>query len=286
MRPMARKLLDTDPYSAPFGNVAGHLNPAKINVAVIGNSHLAAFKTGWPQIEAEFPDFELTFFGATRSLLRSLAQQRGALRTNDQKLRGYLTWTSGGLDHIPLDYSAYIVVGCELSFPHMAHILAKHRLPECYDPATDHQLISVAALEAAMRSIYDRSSALWLVQQLRAATIASTVIAPCPFVTTNHKEKNDYWVETGTIKRIFSYYRGLLADLGRYGVVADQPASTLEGHIFTKPQYATGSAKIKPGFEGTRRVDDDHHMNASFGAIALREILASDPIQTASHELR
>ncbi len=261
-----------DPYSDPLGGQRPDDHQSKFRIAVIGNSHLAAFKAGWPQIETDYHECVLTFFGATRSLLRKLAVGGGALRTRDDKLRSYLEWTSGK-DHIPFDYDAYIIVGGELSFPHMAHILAKHRPPHCYDEKSGLQLISDAAFEASMRCIYDASSAVWLVKRLQEATKVPVVVAPCPFVTTNDLAKNSYWTESRAIDRVFGFYNRLLSELREHVVVDEQPNSTIVDRMFTEPKFAAGSAKIKPGFEGTRNVDDNHHMNALFGATWIAQIL-------------
>jgi hypothetical protein len=261
--------MQDDPYSALLGPTDVRRN----RVAVIGNSHIAAFKAGWDLIRSTRSKHEMTFFGATRSQLRSLKVNAGALQTKNEDLKKYLAWTSGGLDHIPLDYDAYIVVGAELSFPHTVRLLETHRPPSFYDSASGLHLISDAAFAASISGMIENSSAMKVVSNIRKKSQAPVVLAPCPFFTKATLVARPYWNEKAAVDMVFGFWGKSLDAFKKIAIVDDQPTETIEDRFFTKADFAKNSIKIKPGHEVIRPVDDDHHMNGEFGARWINQIL-------------
>jgi hypothetical protein len=219
----------------------------------------------------------LDFFGATRSLLRGIRAKDGALVATSERLRDDLTWTSGGLDHIPGDFDAYVVVGGGISFALMLATLRTHcpvHLCETADVG-NAQLISDALFLEGLRDMVERSAANRVITELRSITKAPIAMAPCPYVTKavlSHP-RYAYWRSERARQCVFTSYHQLLDDFQTRCTIALQPEETVEERMFTRDEYARGSVKLKKGLPA-HDDDDYHHMNANFGALCLSNIFS------------
>jgi len=84
------------------------------SVCLIGNSHLAVLKLGWPDIQASFADVELDFYAAAGGSV-AVAVSNGCLVPADDATRKRFAITSGKNGDIEPNYSAYVLCGLMLS---------------------------------------------------------------------------------------------------------------------------------------------------------------------------
>src|SRR3569833_2998349 len=84
------------------------------SVCLIGNSHLAVLKLGWPDIQASFADMELDFYAAAGGSV-AVAVSNGCLVPADDATRKRFAITSGKNGDIAATHSAYVLCGLMLS---------------------------------------------------------------------------------------------------------------------------------------------------------------------------
>lgn len=251
-----------------------------MKLCVLGNSHLASFKTGWDLIGDRYPHIEATFFGATRGAMRGLRVREGALVPDNDRLREAIVWTSNGLDRITGDYDAYILVGMGFSFPHMANVLRDFRTPDL--PRDAEHLISDEALLAAIKGTLDKSGARQLIARVRQISDAPIGYSHDPFhaKASRDNDRYSYMNFDEKVRQILAVYTAMRADLHAVCDVLDQPPETIEDDMFTRAEYWTGAVPLKKGMIGYKRADFAH-MNARFGALCLEKLLERPLIKAA-----
>ena len=80
-----------------------------MKICLIGNSHLAALKMGWPEIAQDLPDVQPAFFGARGAMMARLRVRGDRLVAKTAALAEQMSFVSGGLTEIvPGDYDAII----------------------------------------------------------------------------------------------------------------------------------------------------------------------------------
>jgi hypothetical protein len=84
------------------------------SICLIGNSHLAVLKLGWPDVQDQFAGMELEFYASAGASL-DLAVSNGCLVPANRPTQKRLAITSGKSGEIAPDFSAYIVCGLTLS---------------------------------------------------------------------------------------------------------------------------------------------------------------------------
>ena len=110
-------------------------------ICLIGNSHLAVLKLGWPQIQAQFSSMELVFF-AVAGLSLQLEIVGGKLVAPDERIRKRLAVTSERDGDIEPGYDAF---------------------SDYEDGNSHHPLGSVKAGELLIKQTYEalRKSPIW-----------------------------------------------------------------------------------------------------------------------------
>ncbi|MGE0742041.1 MAG: hypothetical protein AB7O98_11925 [Hyphomonadaceae bacterium] len=246
-----------------------------MRVALIGNSHAAAYKAAWDEIGGDYAGLDVVFFASPASSMRLMTVENGAIVPKRDDIRQAFSWTSGGLDRIPGDMDAYILVGMSFSFPHLAAILRTHRPFDAYQAGGGHELVSNAVFEETMRQTLKRSGAAKNIDNVRAISQAPIFYTPNPYSARTVLDHPDYayWRCEATCARIFAFYRGALAELRRTCTVVEQPAETISQPYFTIPDFARDAPKLRQGAAATYGETDHGHMNAAFGALSLRNIL-------------
>jgi len=73
---------------------------AALRICIIGDSHVAALKTGWSSLSREFLEVRPIFFAAACESLSALKPVGKTLGTEDVALRAKLAFTSGGSEYI------------------------------------------------------------------------------------------------------------------------------------------------------------------------------------------
>lgn len=270
------------PYSGFAGRPAlAKRRGDKFNIGVVGNSHIASFSLGWDRLKDEFPSIALTFFGGIKGTISKLQVDRDMLVPTTPRAREALVWTSGGLDHIPGNMDAYLVVGMRFSFPHVLEFVRKHRTLDIYDADENHHLVSESFLRAGLDDmVFANGSAAVMIGQLRQITEAPITLIPAPYMTTEVLTDPPYAKFWGQeTLRLFAWriYRDEIERTRKTIAVVEQPASTVIDDMFTRPEYRRGAIRLVEGLSTEHKERDYRHMNANFGAVCLGQILAKDP---------
>jgi hypothetical protein len=245
-------------------------------ICVIGDSHVAALKQGWDNVQGEFHDVRLSFLAAPGGRLKNLAVVNGKLAPASDELRRALLNNAGGISEIGGGYDGYIVCGLKFGVSYVAQIQQRYRLaPAANDDR--HPLSEDCLLRAAAGSLHT-SVAAQTVMKLRQITDAPIGLLPIPM--RNEEEPIFKWpwirqnAEEKTVAAVFAIACDRLEkDLNIQ--IFQQPAATLSSPLSTKSSYAQGATRLSGKLIGELRGDDYRHMNASYGALCLRRILAS-----------
>ena len=229
----------------------------KKKLCVIGNSHVAALKSGWEKMRDDFKDIEVTFFASAGKSLSCLELRGASLVPRNKPIAEILSFTSGGLSEVAIpDYSAFLCYGLGLQLP-----------------ALDQRL-STACSNAVLRDALDQSLNLRIARMLRSATQAPIYVAHNPQQATSHEPEKTFPRQS---------YATLSRELGRLLepdalALAAQPASTLDDDWTTKSHYASGSVRLDTGRRTPNRAHPDNervHMNGAFGTAYLSELFRS-----------
>lgn len=179
------------------------------HVAVIGNSHITAFKFGWPLISPEYPGIRLTFFGAIKGRLRHLKIDDNRLVATHRMAAQSIAVTSGGLEAIPGNMAGYILVGMGYGLDFLMSVVRKHRTFKYYVEGKSH-LISETFEHEAMESVWRDSLAFNIISKVKSITSAPVVFAPCPYLTSEvltDKAFSGYWDNEAMREEVYARYQ-------------------------------------------------------------------------------
>ncbi|MBV9991545.1 MAG: hypothetical protein JOZ72_09650 [Alphaproteobacteria bacterium] len=235
-------------------------------VCLIGNSHVAALKLGWPRIQARFPTMDLVFF-ASAGLSITFEVQDGKLVCPDPRIRKRLALTSGGEGDIEPVYDVYVLCGLELSSMRAFRAYAaKRRAEKAAVGRTVEDL--VAAMEPALRD----TIAIEVAAKLRALTEAPMFMIATPLPA--HERHVEFWDRLKALEMeatvAQSYHLACKNVAGEHeAIFLPQPAQTVgENGLTTRNRFYL----LKPDQVAAEK-SLHTHMNPDYGAIVLRDAL-------------
>lgn len=229
-------------------------------IAILGNSHTAALKSAWDTNRAAYRDLELVFFAARSSgdtRFKDLDPVDGKLVPRHPKMISSLHFSSGGrTDIVGKDYDAFALIGLS---PRL--IL----LP----PASDYS----AAVRAAMYNAGRHRGLSRIVANIKAIApdkpllVAAKALPADP--PDNAGPATDVYARSvrRMVRRVFEPL-----DV----VYLPQPAETIVGDNWTRPEYAISSTRLQTSAESLpddeHPVEDVRHMNSAYGALVLDQL--------------
>ncbi len=220
------------------------------SVCVIGDSHVAALKTGWNFIQRDFPELQLDFFAAMGKFMSQLAVRDGALVPLVDDLRERMKQASGGLETISGSYDYYLICGLGLGVP---------RAPDEPDDVVLEKMRQAAPELLAVRTV----------KMLREITRAPIGVIPTPRRSPKEPEAK---ATHKSVTRSIALFRSACEDVfgELHAELFPQPAETLsESGAYTKAEFARSPERLSFVQDG----EDHTHLDASFGAIVLRHAL-------------
>lgn len=246
---------------------------------IVGNSHLAALKLGWKEIAHDFPKIELDFFGSHRDSMMRTEVRDGRLVALDAGVRSKLQMTGGAPEIELARYDFFAIVGMGFGLHPALAIFESHAIPSFQ--AGDRQVISEAAFADAMSDSLRGSTAGHIYWLLYTETSAPILIIPQPLNAEGilssvrrgviYKKINRLGIE----KQISDIYASAsLAALSGHTDIIYQPPETVTSHIFTKDIYSDGSVRLNQALDRQHSEADHAHMNARYGQVMLREMIA------------
>lgn len=267
-------------------------------ICLVGNSHVAALKRGWRDIEGEYPGVEIDMFGAFGSHFPEVFVADGELRAGSAEGTASFVAT-GGRDHAVLkDYDLIVVVGGGARLFSIANLLTgfcppfmnaqlapragkdaefRKALAKFYKKEAP-ALVSDAFLLALMTARAARSAAVALCRTVAASADAPVLHLPAPFPSSEIMTLKPKHV----VSRLVALgYGPLFADLvwsslrtalGTSAAVIQPPAHLLVEGMLTDKIHASAGARLDDEI-GDHGDEDILHMNGAYGAVVLREIL-------------
>jgi hypothetical protein len=243
-----------------------------IRIALLGNSHLYAWKRAWDSLGRAFPGVELVFFAAQGRQLECCEPQGDRLVFKNEEVERWIAVTSGGRrELVPADYDVLCVAGLEFGVNAVIGLYARCRADSHEGKEGRFQLVSDACFQDTVDDLLRGSLAITLVGRLRRITDKAIWLAPgpAPSETVLTSDQSPWGVrfagataDAASLRAAYEKASGRLAaeDL----IVLEQPKATLASPILSKDEYRN------PG--GTK--PDFFHLNDAYGKIAIREFLS------------
>lgn len=236
-----------------------------MRIAVIGNSHVAALKLGWHNIQESTLGLELVFFGAPGLRFLHWTSLSAGFWPEDEKAQQSFTLTSNGCTAITGNYDSYIVVGMGFGLYNLWRMAASHRPISSFDPGK-HLLISDSCLLHAANGMASHVSAT--VAAIQEYSSAPVLFLPNPLPSAakrNSLASNDALM-SALDHAFYHTCDSLLCP------VQHQPRETIVNTYFTRSHFSLNSHDF---VNETHDDSDFVHMNAEFGALALQAALAT-----------
>lgn len=238
-------------------------------ICLIGNSHVANLKLGWPEVEPDFPDYSLVFF-ASDGLSMHVEISDGKLVAPESGIRARMAMTSKTDGDIAPIYDAYVVCGLGLSSLRailtMSRTMAARRLAGLKTPAT------VEDIALGMEQLMRDAIAIDILSKLRHLTQQPIFLIATPL--TAHERHPEIWDKMDAQKRLdfvaAAYHLACTQVAREYDAVfVPQPAETVGPNVLTtRPEF------YRLPLEQVLLEKVPHtHMNPAFGAIVLRDVL-------------
>lgn len=252
-------------------------------IAVIGNSHVAAFKLGWDTIKDEYPGVQIDFFSGAASAMRSLYMADGRILSSSPPVTE-MFMAYAGSEAITAGYDSYILVGMGLGLVSLMCIYEKHRPMRFYKPGEGPHLMSDAMNNIALEKATTGSSALHVLSLVKQISgDAEVFVVPNPHPSAIILEKRTFWNDS----HIADYCAEIFEDTlrGLHGVsFVPQPVDTLHSDQLTKAEFTRGTRLLKARWTRPANEGDPFHMNAEFGVVSLRDIFTRLSIQPVDKE--
>lgn len=237
------------------------------SICLLGNSHLAALKLGWPQIEADYPGMTLDCYASAGDSL-DLVVSGNHIEPANEGVRARLAHTSGKSGDIEPGYDAYVVCGLLLSF-----VRAMRVYREKTAELRSSGMAPAAAKEAGIDAVCDALRPLLfadVLAKLREITAAPIFLIGTPLPAL---ERHPNLENAG--EKMRASFRAA------YETASGRIAKEFKAQFLRQPQETVGPIELTTRSEfyllGTEYVRTEKavhaHMNAAYGAIVLKDVL-------------
>lgn len=251
-------------------------------LCLIGNSHLAAVRWAWDNIAGQHPAIEADFFSQhTENLVHASLTPEGHLDAGPEPFRGVLAAQKGVVTPQAIDLSGYdAVVLVGLAFGPRIAVQPYRRFTFMGLKRRDTQAISRDQYMTAVRRAARETSAVHL-----AALLAGRhrlLLVPCALPGERGRADLEFKSldafrmaeEADDGAALMALYGAYCAELEKTGVtMVFQPPETVTSGLWT---FDTFNKDVVYTRAGSVRPDNDYyHMNADYGALVWREVIAA-----------
>lgn len=271
-------------------------------LCLVGNSHIGALKRAWKIIQTDFPDLSVTMYGAPGRMFAALQVGDGRIVARSEEAAASLMAT-GGSDRIVLaDHDALVVVGGNTRLYTIAGLMRTYRpafmnreLVDATDMAdraeklarlksfyrkSNPASVSNSLFREIMRGANAQSAAVRLIADIArqgAPRLLGHVATPFPsssLLTTKPKHVACRIVDLGYGHAFADIVQSTLEEVLTPAVrLIRPPDKVLVGGLMTDRRYSDGSIRLHED-EGEHEENDVFHMNAAYGEIMLRQVIA------------
>lgn len=256
-------------------------------LCVIGNSHVAALKDGWPLANGLAQHVQAEFFGCLKEGMKSFAVLAGGkLGPSEAEAAAFFKDIATTGDFVePGRYDAFILSGMKF-FPNgLIRNYADYATPSTHNHQSARQFVTDATLEQALWDELKDGMMLHTARLLKQHTDAPIFIAWQPFLSDSLSDID--WrdalyrsiVENSDGAFIQRIMHGIDMRLEAEGFkVLWQPKKTVLEGVMTHRSYSVGSRQFRAGGGKEHRALDVFHMNADFGRLCWETWFKSDEI--------
>ena len=234
-----------------------------MRICFIGNSHLAALKLGWMEIQHEFPEISIAFFGARGIGWNSFQVTGNRLTVTGETALSDMRLTSGK-DYMDMsDYDLFCVHGLGLGTIRSVRMNASHSVSPLLPR---QQRVSADAFEEALVNWMSHTTSLAIVNALRTNTESRVIASAQPRLAAGAPQQTERThkiaLRSGAAPRLVDL-TVKAANKAYPCRVIFQPEETVEQHILTRQEFSVGSMSLVHDIE--HQSHDLQHMNARFG---------------------
>lgn len=259
-------------------------------LCVLGNSHIAALKTGWEKAARALDSVEVAFAGCIKDGMSSFDLVDGRLGPRDPKAAAFfrdISDTGGFVD--PAEFDAFLLAGMTLSAEPLIQNYAAFATPSTHNRDTAAHLVSDACMADAFWSVLERTPMVHVARTVRRATDKPIFTAWQAFLSEDLKKID--WrrerYEPVLANKDQPFVLDMMAEMDRRLVgegfrPLHQPPETVADGIMTKARFSRGSVLFRKELVHEHRENDVFHMNADFGAACWKawkaDILSLAPV--------
>ena len=257
-----------------------------MRIAIIGNSHLAAFKLAWNDLADTYRDITLVFFGSAGEEMRSkVAIENDCLVAVTEGAINDFHFTSGGLTKIDFsDFDAVLLVGMDCRMLPLYSALKSNRIYDAPSPSfsrkkVSHRIISAACIAQLCMDQMKNTSMFHVLSLIRSVSKIPAFIIPCPFPSKaciyDNPARWAFLTRNASKTLQQSYYEGLSGLCRSFAAtLITQPENTITDLLFTKEELSVGSVRFDDHLLTTLHKETDYvHMNGDYGKEVLTFVL-------------
>jgi hypothetical protein len=248
----------------------------------IGNSHLAAVRSGWDICGSEHVGLHPTWFGAMRNGMSKVRRLDGSLRATSKAVEDTFAWTSGGRTEIvAADYDAFLLVGLGFSFTSLARLYRGYRTIYQSQALKKRHFISRAVFEEASTGLVRGSLGMALARVLRRMTTCPILLVadPLPSEAALHGKEAELWRHLAIDPDGMALFDLFNAQAERECAAAGlsfvpQPLATRAALPLTKDELRRGAVRMNPAGDTPFDGEDVGHMGPGYGVEVLGAVAA------------
>lgn len=245
------------------------------NLCVIGNSHVAALKDGWPPLNGLAQHVRADFFGCLKDGMKSFGDVDGKLGPREPEAAAFFKGIATTGDFVvPEQYAAFVLTGMKFFPNSLIRNYADFATPSTNNHDFARNFVSDETLIEALWDELKGGMMLHTARTLRARSEAPIFIVWQPFLSEVLMQIE--WrealyrpiLEAGDGAFIARIMAGLDQRLEAEGFqILRQPQETIKDGVMTDKMYSEGSKQFRKGGGGEHRALDVFHMNARFGRL-------------------
>jgi hypothetical protein len=234
-----------------------------MKIAIVGNSHLAAFKLAVRLGLFTPKRVDITFWGLPGPEFHSITFSEGLLQTPHKNF--VLRISDGMYESLPVrEFDAILFHGVGLNVSTYLFSLRKQ---------SEHlRGYSGAFLEEGLRSTIEQVPSWNLVCSLRAGFEGRLLMSAMPLSSEDGGKFEGISVADDEFAHLNDHIGAILAKIGVEYV--PQPLETIRDSKYTRREFCIDSVRLAPQLCQKHPDDDYIHMNEQYGSLALQAIEA------------
>ena len=259
-------------------------------LAVLGNSHVAALKDGWPPQTDAALHVHAEFFGCLKDGMKSFGLRGdGLMGPFDAEAARFFKGISTTGDFVEPDaYDAFLLAGMKFFPGTLIRNYASFACPDSRNQDTATQFVSTETLVAALWDELKDGMMMHVARSLRAQSDAPIFLMWQPFLSETLMQiewRRDLYMPLlrnadGSFVR--AVMDGIETHVRAEGFdVLRQPEETLCEGLMTAREWSDGSRQYRQGGGAEHRALDVFHMNAAFGSLCWTNWLETSALGDA-----